>query len=204
MKTAKRTILSIITMMILQLNTLLICQEISRPQSDEYIKGVTALNSGDIENAFKYLNTEIENNPENGYAHCYMSLICSACSDIKLAMQAANSSIEFIPENDTEYRSFAFYTRSILWGNLGKWEYAIKDISESIKINPNDAVSFKTRAEMYLNTEKYEEAIEDLNNALNIDNKTDITELMLKLLENVPDNELAEKALNMQNMISMQ
>ena len=83
-----------------------------------------------------------------------MSLICSACSDIKLAMQAANSSIELIPEDDTEYRSFAYYTRSILWGNLGKWDNAINDITESIRINPNDAESFKTRAEMYLNTEQ--------------------------------------------------
>ena len=189
--------------MTFQLGTLF-SQEISRPESDNYIKGVTCLNDGDIENAFKYLNAEIENNPNNGYAHCYMSLICSACSDIKLAMQAVNSSIELIPENDTEYRSFAYYTRSILWGNLGKWENAVKDITNSIEMTPNDAENYKTRAEMYINLEKYEKAIDDVSSALELNSSIDVTDLMLKLLQNAPNEELAEKTMNMQAMISMQ
>ncbi len=203
MKTTAKSILAIIILMVLQSETLY-GKAISRPESENYINGVTCLNNGDIEKAFKYLNTEIENNPDNGYAHCYMSLICSACSDLKLAMQAANSSIELIPEEDTEYRSFAFYTRSIIWGNLGQWDKALKDVTKSIEINPNDAESYKTRAEMLLNLDKYEEAIDDLNAALKINSATDITDIMLKLLENVPNEELAEKIMNMQTIASMQ
>lgn len=202
MKTTNKVFLTIALIMFSQFGTLS-GENISRPESDNYIKGVTCLNNGDIENAFKYLNTEIENNPENGYAHCYMSLICSACSDIKLALEAANSSLKLIPESDTEYRSFAYYTRSILWGNLGKWEYAIKDITKSININPDDAESYKTRAEMLINISKYEEAINDLEKAVKLNSSTDITEIMLKLLENIPDEKLAEKAMNIQTMITM-
>lgn len=178
-------------------------ESINRPESENYVKGVTALNNGDIENAYKLLNAEIENNPDNGYAHCYMSLICNACDDIVLAMQAANSSIELIPESDNEYRSFAYYTRSILWGNLGKWDKAIDDITKSIEINPNDAESFKTRAEMYVNTKHYEEAIDDLNHALTIDSNTDVTDLMMKLIEAVPTDELAEKVTNVMGLMSL-
>lgn len=178
-------------------------ENINRPESENYVNGVTALNNGDIENAYKLLNTEIENNPDNGYAHCYMSLICNACDDIVLAMQAANSSIELIPESDNEYRSFAYYTRSILWGNLGKWDKAIDDITKSIEINPNDAESFKTRAEMYVNTKHYEEAIDDLNHALTIDSNTDVTDLMMKLIEAVPTDELAEKVTNVMGLMSL-
>lgn len=176
---------------------------INRPKSENYVNGVTALNNGDIENAYKLLNAEIENNPDNGYAHCYMSLICNACDDIVLAMQAANSSIELIPESDNEYRSFAYYTRSILWGNLGKWDKAIDDITKSIEINPNDAESFKTRAEMYVNTKHYEEAIDDVNHALTIDSNTDVTDLMMKLIEAVPTDELAEKVTNVMGLMSL-
>ena len=178
-------------------------ENINRPESENYVNGVTALNNGDIENAYKLLNAEIENNPDNGYAHCYMSLICNACDDIVLAMQAANSSIELIPESDNEYRSFAYYTRSILWGNLGKWDKAIDDITKSIEINPNDAESFKTRAEMYVNTKHYEEAIDDLNHALTIDSNTDVTDLMMKLIESVPTDELAEKVTNVMGLMSL-
>ena len=178
-------------------------ENINRPKSENYVNGVTALNNGDIENAYKLLNAEIENNPDNGYAHCYMSLICNACDDIVLAMQAANSSIELIPESDNEYRSFAYYTRSILWGNLGKWDKAIDDITKSIEINPNDAESFKTRAEMYVNTKHYEEAIDDANHALTIDSNTDVTDLMIKLIESVPTDELAEKVTNVMGLMSL-
>ena len=139
MKTTGKTFITLLFIMLFCSSSF--AENINRPESDNYINGVTALNNGDIETAYNLLNAEIESNPDNGYAHCYMSLICNACNDIVLAMQAANSSIELIPENDKEYRSFAFYTRSILWGNLGKWENAINDISESIKLNPNDAES---------------------------------------------------------------
>lgn len=178
-------------------------ENLVRPESENYVNGVTALNNGDIETAYTLLNAEIENNPDNGYAHCYMSLICNACNDIVLAMKAANSSIELLPETDKEYRSFAYYTRSILWGNLGKWENAINDITESISLNPQDADSFKTRAEMYVNTKQYEEAIDDLNHALSIDKNTDVTELMMKLIESVPTEELAAKVTNVMGLMSL-
>lgn len=201
MKTTGKTI---ITLLIIMFTCgISNAENLNRPESENYINGVTALNNGDIENAYKLLNAEIENNPDNGYAHCYMSLICNACNDIVLAMKAANSSIELIPENDKEYRSFAYYTRSILWGNLGKWDKAIDDITKSIEINPNDAESFKTRAEMYVNTKHYEEAIDDLNHALSINSNTDVTDLMMKLIESVPTDELAEKVTNVMGLMSL-
>lgn len=201
MKTTGKTIITLL--IIIFACGISYAENINRPESDNYINGVTALNEGDIETAYKLLNAEIESNPDNGYAHCYMSLICNACNDIVLAMQAANSSIELIPENDKEYRSFAYYTRSILWGNLGKWDNAIKDITESISINPNDAENFKTRAEMYVNTKHYEEAISDLNHALSLNSNTDVTDLMMKLIESVPTEELAEKVTNVMGLMSL-
>ena len=201
MKTTGKTIITLL--IIIFACGISYAENINRPESDNYINGVTALNEGDIETAYKLLNAEIESNPDNGYAHCYMSLICNACNDIVLAMQAANSSIELIPENDKEYRSFAYYTRSILWGNLGKWDNAIKDITESISINPNDAENFKTRAEMYVNTKHYEEAISDLNHALSLNSNTDVTNLMMKLIESVPTDELAEKVTNVIGLMSL-
>lgn len=201
MKTTGKTIITLLIIMLACVNSY--AENINRPESDNYINGVTALNNGDIETAYNLLNAEIENNPENGYAHCYMSLICNACNDMVLAMQAVNSSLELIPENDKEYRSFAYYTRSILWGNLGKWDNAINDMSESIKLNPNDAESFKTRAEMYVNTKHYEEAIEDVNRVLSLDKDADVTDLMMKLIQSVPTEELAEKVTNIMGLMSL-
>ena len=45
-------------------------EESIRPNSSSYINGVTALNEGNPEKAYELLNAEINENPENGYAHC--------------------------------------------------------------------------------------------------------------------------------------
>ena len=202
MKSTKNTILTLILMAVFNFG-LLNAQEVSRPQSEDYIQGVTALNSGDLEKAYNCLNREIENNPENGYAHCYMSLICNACNDIVLAMQAANSSLELIPENDTEYRSFAYYTRGMLCANLKKWDNAISDLNESIKLCPQDAESYKARAELYLHDGKYENALDDLDRAIKLNSKMDITDIMLELMEVVPTAELAQRVTDTLNMMSL-
>ena len=88
-------------------------------------------------------------------------------------------------------------------GQPRKWDNAIKDITESISINPNDAENFKTRAEMYVNTKHYEEAISDLNHALSLNSNTDVTNLMMKLIESVPTDELAEKVTNVIGLMSL-
>ena len=90
-----------------------------RPESSNYIKGVEALNAGNAEQAYQYLNEEINQNPDNGYAHCYMALVCNFYGDMKLALYAANESVKLIPEEDTEYRSFAYYTRHTLHERSG-------------------------------------------------------------------------------------
>ena len=56
---------------------------------------------------------------------------------------------------------------------------------------------------MYVNTKHYEEAIDDLNHALTIDSNTDVTDLMMKLIESVPTDELAEKVTNVMGLMSL-
>ena len=49
----------------------------------------------------------------------------------------------------------------------------------------------------------YEEAISDLNHALSLDSNTDVTDLMMKLIESVPTDELAEKVTNVIGLMSL-
>lgn len=69
MKTTRK---SLFTLLIIMLTCgISYAENFNRPESENYVKGVTALNNGDIENAYKLLNAEIENNPDNeiGRAH---------------------------------------------------------------------------------------------------------------------------------------
>ena len=56
---------------------------------------------------------------------------------------------------------------------------------------------------MYVNTKHYEEAISDLNHALSLNSNTDVTDLMMKLIESVPTDELAEKVTNVIGLMSL-
>lgn len=171
----------------------LYAENIQRPESENYIKGVEALNEGDPETAYTYLNAEINEHPDNGYAHCYMALICNFCHDTKLALQALNSSLELIPETDKEYRSFAHYSRGVLLTNLKMWNRAEEDLTEAIRLNPEDVENYKSRAQLYLETERYEESLNDLTRALKLDSKADVNDLVLQLMAVAPSNDLMER-----------
>ncbi len=162
-------------------------EKLERPVSADYQKGVEALNSGDAEKAYTYLNKELEAHPDNGYAHCYMALVCNFYGDTKLAFDAVNESLRLIPEEDTEYRSFAYYTRGTLLMNVRAYGEAEKDLDEAIRLVPDDVENYKTRAEIYLNNGKYEESLSDLQMTLKLDSRADIYDLMMQLIEANPD-----------------
>ena len=189
----KATMKTLAAMLICCFISALHAENIQRPESENYIKGVEALNEGDPETAYTYLNAEINEHPDNGYAHCYMALICNFCQDTKLALQALNSSLELIPEADKEYRSFAHYSRGVLLTNLKMWDRAEEDLNEAIRLNPQDVENYKSRAQLYLETARYEESFNDLTRALELDSKADVNDLVLQLMAVAPSNELMER-----------
>lgn len=166
---------------------------LNRPESTNYINGVTALNEGNPEKAYELLNAEINEHPQNGYAHCYMALICNYYGDMKMALDAVNNALELLPQDDNEYRSFAYYTRGTMLLNLKEWDLAATDLTEAIRLNPEDTENYKARAEAYLNNGNYEASFEDVTTALKLDSKADVDDLVLQLLAAAPSAELVNR-----------
>ena len=166
---------------------------LNRPESTNYINGVTALNEGNPEKAYELLNAEINEHPQNGYAHCYMALICNYYGDMKMALDAVNNALELLPQDDNEYRSFAYYTRGTMLLNLKEWDLAATDLTEAILLNPEDTENYKARAEAYLNNGNYEASFEDVTMALKLDSKADVNDLVLQLLAAAPSAELVNR-----------
>ena len=166
---------------------------LNRPESTNYINGVTALNEGNPEKAYELLNAEINEHPQNGYAHCYMALICNYYGDMKMALDAVNNALELLPQDDNEYRSFAYYTRGTMLLNLKEWDLAATDLTEAIRLNPEDTENYKARAEAYLNDGNYEASFEDVTTALKLDSKADVNDLVLQLLAAAPSAELVNR-----------
>lgn len=165
----------------------------TRPEGENYIKGVEALNAGNVEEAYAHLNKEINEHPDNGYAHCYMALICNFCGDMKLAMHAVNEGLKLLPEADTEYRSFAHYTKGTLYMNAQAYDLAEKELDEAIRLAPTDVENYKTRAEIRLDKGAYDDSLADLQAAIKLDSRADVYDLMMQLLEANPDPAFFDK-----------
>ena len=166
----------------------LFSQTIERPRTSDYIHGVEALEADDVEAAYRFLNQEIESNPDNGYAHCYMALVCNCCGDLRLALHAAGEAVRLIPENDAEYRSFAYYTRGMLLLNGRAYSLAETDFTQAIRLAPDDTLCYMGRAEALMMEGKYEEALSDIRTVKSIDEEADVFDLMMKLMELSPDS----------------
>lgn len=151
---------------------------IARPQSADYVKGVKALNEGKPEDAYNYLNKEITANPTNGYAHCYMALVCNFYENPKLALDAIDTALKYIPAEDKEYRSFAHYTRGMIFLNHKAWVLAESDFCDAILDAPNDAENYLSRAKVYLQTDRWDEAMADIQTALSLDKTIDADQVL--------------------------
>ena len=200
-KRTMKTLFSLIIGCLLATSACVNAQTSARPQSDNYINGVTALNEGNPERAYELLNAEITAHPDNGYAHCYMALVCNYYGDMKLALDAVNNALRLLPESDSEYRSFAYYTRGSMLLNLKQWALADTDLSEAIRLNPQDTENYRARAEARLNNGDYEAALDDVTTALKLDHKADVNELMLQLLAAAPSAELVDRIASTYRML---
>ena len=95
-----------------------IAQDIKRPDSYNYIRGVEALQN------------EIHDFPKNGYAFSWLSLLYNYQAEYGRSLTASDQAVKFIPKKDKEYRSFAFLTRADTYRKLGRDEKALDDYNQ--------------------------------------------------------------------------
>ncbi len=129
--------------------------------SYNYKKGVDAMAEDDWEKAEKAFLDEINDNPQNGYAHLCLAIIQLSNEEYGNALTAANNSIKYIPKKDKKALSFAYYKRAGVYSNLDKDELALADYGTSISYNPENEESLKERASIYYIQEKYDLADKD-------------------------------------------
>lgn len=130
-------------------------QETKRPESYNYKQGVEALQNNDLEKALEYLDKELQEHEDNGYAFVWVAIIKNHLEEYGKALTAANSSIRYIPKEDSLFRAFAFTTRGDIFLALDEKEKALADYSTAIEILPNEVGSYEKRAEFYFTEGKY-------------------------------------------------
>ncbi len=144
-------------------------QSIKRPDTDNYIRGVEAIQNNNTEKALEYLNKELEDNPNNGYAWAWIAVAQNYQKEYGRALTAANWAIKIIPKEDKGYRAFAYIVRSEVYTNLDEYEKALADLTSAVMENPDDIGVYEKRANLYYYMGKYDLADKDYQKIISID-----------------------------------
>lgn len=142
-------------------SSVMLADNIKRPDSYNYSRGVEAINNNNAEEALDYLNKEINEHPDNGYAFAWIALVRNYNEEFGRALTAANVAVKKIPSKDKEYKAFAYGTRAQEYLNLEDTIQALKDYSQAINIVPDDDRFYNQRAQVYYEQGKYDLADKD-------------------------------------------
>ena len=142
-------------------SSVMLADNIKRPDSYNFSRGVEAINNNNAEEALDYLNKEINEHPDNGYAFAWIALVRNYNEEFGRALTAANVAVKKIPSKDKEYKAFAYGTRAQVYLNLEDTIQALKDYSQAINIVPDDDRFYNQRAQVYYEQGKYDLADKD-------------------------------------------
>lgn len=150
-------------------NSTAIAQDVKRPDSYNYLRGVEAFQDERYEEASDYLNKEISDTPNNGYAFSWIALLRNYQAEYGRSLTASDQAIKYIPKKDKEYRSFAFLTRADTYRKLGRDEKALDDYNRLLKEQPDCADAYEKRAQLYYEQGQYNLADKDYQKIISID-----------------------------------
>ncbi|MBU3807333.1 MAG: tetratricopeptide repeat protein [Candidatus Phocaeicola faecipullorum] len=144
-------------------------QNVKRPDSYNYTRGVEAVQSNNFEEALEYLNKELEENPDNGYALVWIAYVRSYQEEYGRALTAVDKAFKNIPKKDKEYRTFVFLTRAEIYRQLGQGDLAIKDCNSLLKEQPDNFDAYERRAQLYYEQGEYDLSDKDCRKLISLD-----------------------------------
>ena len=141
----------------------------NRPTSYNYQRGVEAIQKENTEEALEYLNKEIEDNPKNGYAFSWIAMLRCHQEEYGRAITAADLALKHLPKKDKEYVYFAYETRARIYCEVEDTIKALADYSAAIKIDPDKDDAYEKRAQIYYEQKKYDLADADYKRLISLD-----------------------------------
>lgn len=159
---------TILLSILIACSSALYADNIKRPDSYNYTRGIEAIQNNNTEEALKYLNQEISEHPENGYAFAWVALVRVSTEEFGRALTASNIAIKKIPSKDKEYKSFAYSTRAQVFLNINDTVHALKDYAQAIALTPEDDRLYNARAQVYYEQGKYDLADNDYRKMISL------------------------------------
>ena len=144
-------------------------QDIKRPDSYNYSRGVEAIQNENYNEALDYLNKEIQENPKNGYAFAWIAAIRQHYQEYGRAITALDQAIKYIPKKDKAYRTWVYSNKADVYQELDEYDKAYESISSAIATDPTEKSSYEKRAQLLFEQEKYAQADLDYRKMIELD-----------------------------------
>ena len=136
-------------------------QNVKRPVSYNYQRGLEAMQEEKFDEAIDYFNKDIQENPKNGYSYSWLAHIRLAKEEYGKALTASDLAIKNLPKKDPEYVIFGYSTRAECYLCLGDTVKALADYATAIKVKPDELKLYDNRAQIYFEQGKYELSDQD-------------------------------------------
>ena len=122
------------------------CQNVKRPDSYNYSRGLEAVQKEQYQEALEYLNKEVAENPKNGYAFVWIAVIRDYGEEYGRALTAVELALKNLPKKDGDYMAFAYRTRAGVHLHMEDTIKALADYTAAIKFNPRNDDLYEKRA----------------------------------------------------------
>jgi len=126
--------------------------------------GVILLRRNELKSALQLLNVAIKLNPEKGRTYFNRAIVFDQLNQKEESIRDYESALTFSPEMAFEI----FRNRSVLYIETGRYENAISDLDELIRIEGKEFTHYYNRAFSKLMLKDIEGAIEDYKNVLRL------------------------------------
>ena len=144
-------------------------QNIKRPDTYNYNRGVECLGDGAYRDAYDYFQSELSENPKNGYAYLWMGYIYYQSGLYGDGLAALEKAQTLIPKKDKEYYATVFQMRGDLYAEIEEYDEALENYGKAIKTTPKNTDFYKDRAELYFSLNQFDLAEKDFDKILELE-----------------------------------
>lgn len=127
-------------------------------QSYNFTRALEEAKKGNKADALDYLQKEVSDNPNNGYAHMTIAILQADAENYNDAMSSINLAIKKLPKKDKEYTGRAYASRAHLYAIAGDTIKALADFNQALKINTEDEDVQEAYGQMLYELKRYDEA----------------------------------------------
>lgn len=145
---------------------LLICatgfaKEPQRPDSYNYQRGIELIQANNLDEGIDYLNKELRQNPNNGYAFAWMASAYAQKKEKGTALHTAELALKHLPKSDKYYLAWTNSLKGRVYLEMSDTAQALSCFTQAIKIEPKNEEWYEYRGFLYRDLKQWDKSDAD-------------------------------------------